>query len=745
MNLNSPNHDFRQTSTLLLLGVVLLFMQTVAFARPGLKGIVIDEVGLGIANVEVTVNGQYTITTDRYGAFQFEDVSPYIDLANVEAIKLGFKMTSWGIVNRQAGMEIHMKRSGSFAGRVQTDDGTPVARASVKIEGAQPFGPVSTDEKGMFSMNLPSSVKVNAFTKFSIDNKPISDNKVKVAADNTSVEITYNPLKTTSNRIVERTVEKITVTNEDQTIVMVNSKGKPLKLFSMTINDKPYTTNPSGEIILPAKDVASFKIVALGYKVQPSSQTHSSGNIQFVVTASEAGSDDEVVGSSDPVDTNEGDSKLRDAYAEEFNEIFEKLRDERVTLVTKSDSIRTKIKSVVDRLSNETTLSERDRANLTQYLLLLESELIDSNDALQQAQERTEETFKEMRNALLKKDSAIKAISLEKEKIELESQRDIIVFTAATLLLLVIAAFLSFFARRMREQKKKVEKVNTELNATKNKLETTIDEVNELNTSVTSQNQKITSSIRYAQTIQEAVLPTATMMTQYFGKEHFILYQPKDIVSGDFYWAGASPDGEKRLIIAVDCTGHGVPGGFMSMIGHSLLSDIIYYKGTYDPAAILTMLDAGIREALKQEQKINEDGMDVCCCMLEKQHDGTTKATFSGAMRPLYVASYETEKIEVIKGDHKSAGGLQLKAGRPFTNKERILQPNDAIYLTSDGFGDQHNIHKKKVGTRGLIRMIEERLLLDMDRQGAALKEQLNDHMEEVEQRDDIMIIGIKV
>lgn len=137
--------------------------------------------------------------------------------------------------------------------------------------------------------------------------------------------------------------------------------------------------------------------------------------------------------------------------------------------------------------------------------------------------------------------------------------------------------------------------------------------------------------------------------------------------------------------------------------------------------------------------------MDVACCMFEPQPDGTTMLTFSGAMRPLYLAEKDSKKLEIIKGDHKSAGGLQLKPNRIFTNQVRMLNPGDAVYLSSDGYGDQHNGSKKKLGTRGLIGLIEDRLMMKMDEQGKSLENYIDNYMEDVEQRDDIMLMGIRV
>jgi serine phosphatase RsbU (regulator of sigma subunit) len=716
-----------------------LLLVTFAHARPALKGIVVDEVGVGLAEVEVVINGKYKAMTDNYGAFLLADVSPYIDINSVDALKVGFKLKTWGMVRREDGIEIHMKRTGAFSGRVRDDAGNPVAGAQVKLEGSNPFGPVTTDEKGLFSMKLPASAKINAYSKFSVNGKMLDDRQVVVSADNTTAELSYNTPRRTVTTEVVREAGYV-----EQRIAIIDRNGKPMRYFALNVNGKNRTTGEDGYLVLPAKDVASFKIFATGYLIEPSSNTDRNGNIQFVAVP-EPGANQ--VSEADMRQS----ARIREAYESDFNSLFGSLKEEREMLAHKSDSLQTRIRGVVERFRRENNLTDYDRANLTQQLLMLEAQLIESNDSLQAAQERAEATLLDMHAQLLEMDSlnlltnrTLERTKLEKEMVEMELQRDFAIFTTVALSLLAVVLAFAFFARRLSDQKKKVEKANAELDQANGKLAHTLEEVNALNQSITKQNQKITSSIRYAQTIQAAVLPTTAMMEAYF-KEFFIVYEPKDIVSGDFYWAGATEGGRRRFMIAVDCTGHGVPGGFMSMIGHALLGDIIYRKKVTSPAEILEEMNRGIREALKQDQKVNEDGMDVCCCMLEDAPQSQTKLTFAGAMRPLYVALAGEDRLQVLKGDHKSAGGLQLRADRKFTNQELLLPKGSSFYLTSDGFGDQHNLNKEKLGTRGLISLIEDRLPLPMQRQGDSLREQFELHKEGTEQRDDVMVIGIKV
>ena len=144
------------------------------------------------------------------------------------------------------------------------------------------------------------------------------------------------------------------------------------------------------------------------------------------------------------------------------------------------------------------------------------------------------------------------------------------------------------------------------------------------------QNQNINASIQYAQNIQRAILPVQNQISNLF--ESFIIYRPKDIVSGDFYWF--TQINNTAFLAAVDCTGHGVPGAFMSMIGNSHLNEIVIEKQITNPAKILTLLNEKIIVSLRQDETANKDGMDVCFISIDLK---SNEITFSGAKRPLYI------------------------------------------------------------------------------------------------------------
>ena len=215
------------------------------------------------------------------------------------------------------------------------------------------------------------------------------------------------------------------------------------------------------------------------------------------------------------------------------------------------------------------------------------------------------------------------------------------------------------------------------------------------------EHRKTQESIHYAQRIQFSILPSRQQRKEII-PESFVIYRPKDIVSGDFYWISQS--GSKTVASVIDCTGHGVPGSLVSLIGNNLLNEAINEHQLIAPAEILDYLDAKVRVRLKQDEGNNRDGMDLGLCVLEETTDGYYKLTYGGAKNNLMLVS--NGELSVLKGDRKSIGGHKLNFS--FTQQEIALQKNDCIYLTTDGFIDQANPARERFGSKRLRALIRE-------------------------------------
>ena len=267
---------------------------------------------------------------------------------------------------------------------------------------------------------------------------------------------------------------------------------------------------------------------------------------------------------------------------------------------------------------------------------------------------------------------------------------------------------------------------------------------------IEEKNKEITDSINYAKRIQSGILPSENEVANNLG-DCFVLYKPKDIVSGDFYWCEniTSNSGKKLTVVAaVDCTGHGVPGAFMSMLGNTLLNQTIKNADVNSPADVLNFLNHELPKNLKSsgEEATIRDGMDMSLCTIDFD---TQKLFFAGANNPLWIirkGGNENAELIEIKADKQpiSAGNDMEKY--PFTNKELSLLKGDTIYLFTDGYADQFGGPK---GKKFKYNQLKE-LLLSIDNEcmqdrKKTLNKTFEDWRGECEQVDDVLLIGIRI
>ena len=263
-------------------------------------------------------------------------------------------------------------------------------------------------------------------------------------------------------------------------------------------------------------------------------------------------------------------------------------------------------------------------------------------------------------------------------------------------------------------------------------------ELEEKNKEILSKNKEITDSLIYAKRIQAAVLPNLNTVYKILDQS-FILYIPKDIVSGDFY--EFTQKNNKHIIAAADCTGHGVAGAFMSIIGSSLIKSIINEKNITTPSGILDALNEGIIHSLKQHESETHDGMDISICSLDTEK---MSLEFAGANRPLWLI--RNSELIVYTADKFPIGGLQIKHNNQFTNHQIKIQQKDTIYLFSDGYADQFGGEQgKKLMTKKLKEILVSIQHLGMSEQKVYLQNYFNAWKGNHEQVDDVLIIGIRV
>ncbi len=300
---------------------------------------------------------------------------------------------------------------------------------------------------------------------------------------------------------------------------------------------------------------------------------------------------------------------------------------------------------------------------------------------------------------------------------------------------------------KVRQRTAEIEKQKEEIAAQRDSLEEQRNMLSEVNANlaqaykeIEEQKRHIEDSIHYAKRIQNAILPPDEYVERLLS-EYFILYKPKDIVSGDFYWVSNKED--KVFIAAVDCTGHGVPGAFMSIVGHDQLDYSVNVIGARKPSDILNALNQGVTDTLRQKRtEISvKDGMDIALCALDFKKK---TLEFAGAYNPLF--HVRNSELIQVPADKFPVGAFLGEDLSKFTNHEINLNKGDIIYIFSDGYADQFGGPKnKKFLTKRFREMLMDIHNQPMERQQEILDATIEGWRGSNNQIDDILVIGIKI
>ncbi len=309
------------------------------------------------------------------------------------------------------------------------------------------------------------------------------------------------------------------------------------------------------------------------------------------------------------------------------------------------------------------------------------------------------------------------------------------------LLCLILVAFLIYLYIKKRERSLKEQQLRLEQKIADRTSEV-VEKANEIHRQkdiIEEKNKELTDSINYAQRIQVAILPDEKELRQHF-PHHFVLFQPKDIVSGDFYWS--SQQNDSVLWAVVDSTGHGVPGGFMSMLGAGLLNQIVNEEHKLQPDIILNELRTRVIHALKQTgaDGENRDGMDMSLCRFLPSKK---KLQFAGAFNGVYLV--RNGELQDLQGN-KQPIGIYIGEQKPFTMQEIDVMPGDQFYITSDGFTDQFGGPRgKKFKSSNFEKMLLAMYSLPMNEQKVHVEKTFNDWKGTLEQLDDVCVFGVRI
>jgi len=280
---------------------------------------------------------------------------------------------------------------------------------------------------------------------------------------------------------------------------------------------------------------------------------------------------------------------------------------------------------------------------------------------------------------------------------------------------------------------------NQRIEEQRKELESTTEEIHYIN-------KQITASINYAERIQRSMLPDEKMLKGIF-KENFIFYRPKDVVSGDFYWfEKINRAGKEYMVVAAaDCTGHGVPGAIMSMMGNNLLTNIVYYQNYLDPNKILARMDQEIKYELKQGEnpEDSKDGMEMALCVVDLD---TNELGYAGGGIPLYIM--RDGELIIHKADKVMLGGMagETEDDNSLSVHNIQLQKKDTVYMCSDGFQDQFGgPQDKKFMAKRLRELFKEISDQPLKEQKEIITQRFEDWKKDSDQTDDVMVLGFRI
>lgn len=315
-------------------------------------------------------------------------------------------------------------------------------------------------------------------------------------------------------------------------------------------------------------------------------------------------------------------------------------------------------------------------------------------------------------------------------------------FLVAGFILISLVAFLFFYLNRVKQRSNRLLNArNLEIEQQREEISTNLEQLAFVNSELSKKNQQITDSIVYARSIQEAILPQSAVFKGFF-PESFVFFRPRDIVSGDFYWLHTRKD--KVYIALADCTGHGVAGAFMSMMGYTLLNSVVDENIRLSPAKILGQLNQKIIAVMRQHEgreTSHDDGMDITICA----YDMINK-TIEFASANQSIALVQNGKIEVLSGDISSIGGtFAMKDEHGFTNHQINFESPTTIYLYSDGFQDQFGgKNNQKFMQHKFISTLQTISAYSMKEQYQMLTDVFEEWKGEGKQTDDILVIGLQ-
>jgi len=454
--------------------------------------------------------------------------------------------------------------------------------------------------------------------------------------------------------------------------------------------------------------------------------------------------------------------KTKEDWENLFGKASEQIIIQRDTIKQQLDMIRIQKKEILHQKAlldsldkeisiKENTLSEKQKVLDKQFVRINKQQgeisiqkqtIIDQQKAVQIQKDTLANQKEKITIQLARIDDQLKKISEQDSKIKvqleaIEKQKLILYFVILALLLVSCLGYYIYRGYKIKKEANiKLEEKNRTISLQKDEIEKQRDLAAAQRDQISYQKRHIEDSIMYAKRIQTALIPSLELFSDKL--EHFVLYKPLAIVSGDFYWV--STQSNPQVIISADCTGHGVPGAFMSMLGVTMLNEIVNGKHILMPDQIIENLRQGIIKSLKQvaEEDSIKDGMDIAVCLIDFENN---TLWFAGANSPLYLV--RNGELIHYRGD-KMPVAIHYKM-EPFTLHKIDLLKGDAFYVFSDGYADQFGgPNQKKFMSMQLRETLVAMAGMPMLKQGERLNEIFEEWRGDSPQIDDVTLIGVR-
>lgn len=726
----------------ILTGLIIFFLSLplTLWGQSTFQGKVTDTRAEPVSNARVKINKGPFVSTNAQGEF-LVTLARSEDFNTIEVQKEGLVIKDVNPANNK--IKVVMAKPVTVKGRVLSDRSVPIQGMHVLLSGVRGVREVLSGVDGYFSITVPEGTPVNEKSRF----------------------VVYDPLrlKGTANYVAE-------IRNNNEVLLFVelpklpvrrvqvrNAADEPVARATLVIdNIYRYTTDASGEAeVENAHNFSEFRVEGYTPLEIPIYKEESS-LIALKVRLRREDDSPDVTQNTSTIYGKQVAVKIQlEFFANENSRIQEAIQQREALLQSGAN------------------ISTEERRKIEAELQLLRQELKINEKAINIARENAQKVIQELEAFLdqekeenIKTKAKLELTTREKEKAEENarllsqlSQRNWLIFLISTLALASIITVFFVNYRKIRQQKNELgEKVN-EINQKNEMLEesaTIMDvknkQIKEKNEQLLEQtkeleekNKHITDSIRYAETLQQAILPDLTKIQQQI-PEFFVFYAPKDIVSGDFYWYSQRED--NLFIAAADCTGHGVSGAFMTMMGSAILNQVVNANQESDPVQILQSLNDNVKANLQRQQKTEEhegDGMDIALLKINFTH---REIIFVGAKSPLYMV--KNGELMYYKGSNISIGTKAKNRDKQFIARCIEVEGEETIYLVTDGFQDQlggiqEGKGRKKYMKTRFIDLLGRVSQLPIAEQKALLEKEFNDWKGDYPQTDDVMVIGFRI